>query len=83
MIDLWLAPMRAMADLQRQALAMMLPPPAAAVTFPGDLMRAALPWAAFWPVWQVAGGVVPLPWAGLAVRAPMGTCGMVTVGGRR
>jgi hypothetical protein len=81
MIDLWLAPVRMIAEMQRASLALMAPPPMAAVTFPGDLARLMLPWAMWLPVVQAAAGMAPGPWAGLAVRMPMGTCGVVTVGG--
>jgi hypothetical protein len=83
MMDLWLAPLRAqmqaMAEMQRAALALMVPP-AASVTFPGDMARMMFPWAAWLPVVQAAAGMAPGPWAGVRVRMPMGTCGRVTVG---
>jgi hypothetical protein len=81
MIDLWFAPMRAAAEMQRAALALMLPPPMVAVTFPGDMARMMFPWAAWLPVVQAAAGMAPGPWASFGLRMPMGTCGVVTVGG--
>jgi hypothetical protein len=82
MIDLWLAPMRTMAAMQRQALVLMPPPPMAAVTFPGDLVLAANPLAAWLPLMRVAAGMAPSPWLAVGLRLPVGTCGVVTLGMR-